>query len=1160
MKISISFFFCLLTVSMYGQNPVNPEDLLAGKDNVIPPSPTAASLGKFGGEPVNLSTGTANITIPLYTGQSRSLAIPLSLSYQTTGVRVEEIASWVGLGWALSAGGVISRTVRGLPDESSKGYYNANLPADCYFPPDCQNFIDGGWDAHADLFYFSLPGRSGKIVFPENGSESDGKVIPYENLQVKRYVVNNGQGFFWYFKITDEAGTIYTFSDANGRAIEQTFSESSCGDNPGAQSFDSSWYLTRIESAQGDDVITFKYASTNLQYDAMATQQKIYISGPSNCGEDQSFLCKNSIVILGERLDSIITEREILTFAANTTRLDIEGTDKKRLDALKVFTTGGTEIRRFELAYDYFPGSNQRLRLLSVQEKSPGIGPTKPPYLFTYNSTTLPDRNSYSIDHWGYYNHAVSNTRYIPTVDLGFTLYSGADREPNANYMQAGVLTKVTYPTGGFTEFEYEPHTYGYVGSTEVQQRTLTGSSGSVSKSTSVGLIPEQYNSMTFSINFDQTIKISYNCANTSGNPEFGASRLEVLRVSDGAGMASYHYNQQSITYLYLLAGSYEVRAYVSDPGDVSSATLWWYNENLSALYSKTASGLRIKTLTEHDGISSLHDVVKHYTYTTGSGQNLRSSGVANAEPQYVKSASFYVQGDVNISEDQFPHEEYECSQVILSSQTTLPLAYAPGSPIFYKEVTETLGNGDQGKTIYKFRTHPDGGGGIPGSTYRTARDYLRGKPTETGVYDKNNSLRRKMIHTYTDETSLSRNYSFVESLNIAYKENHALEDSNDIFYLNFYEVISQWSYISSTETVEYDSMGNELPTTIDYYYEEPQHIQVSRTEQTNSEGTIYKTERTYPADYDFSASSFDAHAQALKSLKDKHIHQPIIEQRVWQKKSNESNFSLINGQVVKYKIFQGTDIHPAESWKAEMTTPVSSVSFNPSEITPSGIFEIDNRYQPLVHFDNYDTYGNLIETHRESSPVRNSYLWGYDAQVPTAQTLHAAASEIAYTSFEGDEKGNWTYFGTSVSGGKTGSKSFTLTSQTVQRTGLPAGDYGVSFWSDGTGVTINGHSTAVYAVHTDKGGWSLFRYPVTLGANGSVVVTGSGKIDELRLHPADAQMTTYCYDELLRVQTVSDVNSQSVYYAYDDLGRLIEIKDQDGYIVQQYDYHYKND
>ncbi len=81
------------------------------------PSPTAASLGKFGDIPVNLYTGTPNIEIPLYTVHGRTLQLPITLRYHASGIKVEEIAGWVGLGWALDAGGVITRTVKGLPDD-----------------------------------------------------------------------------------------------------------------------------------------------------------------------------------------------------------------------------------------------------------------------------------------------------------------------------------------------------------------------------------------------------------------------------------------------------------------------------------------------------------------------------------------------------------------------------------------------------------------------------------------------------------------------------------------------------------------------------------------------------------------------------------------------------------------------------------------------------------------------------------------------------------------------------------------------------------------------------------------------------------------------------------------------------------------------------------
>ena len=62
------------------------------------PSPTAASLGKFGDIPVSLYTGTPNINIPLYEVRGRVLSLPITLSYQASGIKVDEIPGWVGMG------------------------------------------------------------------------------------------------------------------------------------------------------------------------------------------------------------------------------------------------------------------------------------------------------------------------------------------------------------------------------------------------------------------------------------------------------------------------------------------------------------------------------------------------------------------------------------------------------------------------------------------------------------------------------------------------------------------------------------------------------------------------------------------------------------------------------------------------------------------------------------------------------------------------------------------------------------------------------------------------------------------------------------------------------------------------------------------------------
>src|SRR5207253_8323864 len=53
---------------------------------VVPPSPTVASLGKYGDIPVSLYTGIPNITVPLYNIEYGDLSLPVSISYHSAGV------------------------------------------------------------------------------------------------------------------------------------------------------------------------------------------------------------------------------------------------------------------------------------------------------------------------------------------------------------------------------------------------------------------------------------------------------------------------------------------------------------------------------------------------------------------------------------------------------------------------------------------------------------------------------------------------------------------------------------------------------------------------------------------------------------------------------------------------------------------------------------------------------------------------------------------------------------------------------------------------------------------------------------------------------------------------------------------------------------------
>jgi hypothetical protein len=89
--------------------------------NVTPSSPEASSLGKYGEWTVSHYTGLPNISVPIYKLKQGNYELPVSLSYHAGGVKLDEVSSWVGTNWTLTAGGAITRTVVGLPDEMQGG-------------------------------------------------------------------------------------------------------------------------------------------------------------------------------------------------------------------------------------------------------------------------------------------------------------------------------------------------------------------------------------------------------------------------------------------------------------------------------------------------------------------------------------------------------------------------------------------------------------------------------------------------------------------------------------------------------------------------------------------------------------------------------------------------------------------------------------------------------------------------------------------------------------------------------------------------------------------------------------------------------------------------------------------------------------------------------
>jgi len=168
---TLLLYFCLIPLLVfqtgdgYAQLPVAPSR----------PSPNAIALGQYGEIPVSLFTGVPQIDVPIKTIGDAKINVPISLSYHSAGFRPDVHPSWVGLGWSLNSGGVITREVRGIADENNsisalnlvgRGYYfSYNELNKSAWETQKANEIENGIyiDREPDIFKFNFLGFSGEF-------------------------------------------------------------------------------------------------------------------------------------------------------------------------------------------------------------------------------------------------------------------------------------------------------------------------------------------------------------------------------------------------------------------------------------------------------------------------------------------------------------------------------------------------------------------------------------------------------------------------------------------------------------------------------------------------------------------------------------------------------------------------------------------------------------------------------------------------------------------------------------------------------------------------------------------------------------------------------------------------------------------------------------
>lgn len=1062
MQLKIPTLFLFVVMSFIGHAALAQNNYQL--PNIIPPSPTAVAFSRYGDIPVDISTGVPRIEIPLYTIKTARFEIPLSLSYHASGIKVEDISTFVGLGWVLNGMGLVSRTVVDKADDlafekvqyNSKAAYRAAVltattrSAKTRLAAELQaDFVER--DKSSDRFNFQLPGKGGG-AFRYDFITSECVVTPYQPVSISK--TENTEGKIAEFKIKDEAGNVYTFNKAY--ATNQSYQR--LDNSQIVYEANTSWYLTSIVSADGTDEITYEYhpfenAASIVNYNH-SVQWKTAYPCPGNVPSGGAGTPGGPI---DPGIDYHFTH-DSYSLWTNTTREPL----------LKKITSATAEIE-FEYASNRYDIADSQYRLSSIRISDRISGYKIREIVFENDSYFGGIFSNYDLD---------GNLMQDPVTDRSVRL-----KLSGITVKGKGDVVDQRYTFSYHNDTSMDPflppyHTPDYIRHRKpVFARDFWGYyNGKVGNE---GLIPSEF------LPCDPSYTIS--CTTIHG----------------GNRRPDHHY-----------AKAYLIKSIQYPTG---GQTVFEFEPNT---LGTTVGGFRIQRIVNSPLTSSSEgQTTKTYEYVLGKTVTIAEENFSYEQLGFYHWANVHCgdPGDWGV----IPTIVYAASSIHTQSSGFTSSVLSTGTPVVYTKVNVYNGNSEQnnGKTEYIY-TAPDQdlSNVIDEHEIIYAHRLLADQLLDNGSYQP--QLKYKRIYKIVDnaETLVSEQvntYEYVREddvhsagvqvIKIASEfVNDPLRDGSNAFYQYdipeaFQDNIGYMGYINTfvyadakalgkvlmlTKSEEKQFSGAEAITvTTKYVYDNPLHLQPTEQITYTSDGDVLRTVYKYPSD-------FSAADPACAEMINRNILTPVV------KKESYKGATHIESVKTNFAI-QGNLIVPV--------SVQSTVGSNPTETR--------------LRYHQYDESGNVLSVSADQD-VNYSYVWGYNRTYPIAQVVNADAKDIFHTSFE-DGQGQ-----VASPGGKTGKKIFNGTF-TRTLTGLTNGPYVFSYWqkSGSTWVlqsSIVNVTGSAFSISITGEIDEVRFYPA--GAQMTTYTYGP-LIGVTSQMDANGNITTYEYDAANRLKMIRDNN-----------------------------------
>ncbi len=1142
----------------------------------VPNSPEAAAFTKYGNTSINLYTGTPDINIPLYQINSGGISVPISLSYDAAGIKVDQISTWVGLGWNLNVGGMVTRQVMGVPDDAGlifnpyhpevraySDYIHEHGMGPKSYHDSAQDILPFfTWadritrkqaDFEPDLFPFHVNGLSGTFYIDLKTKQP--KCIEHPDLLIE--LIGDPVDLRGWI-ITDTSGMQYIFRETE--ITQNTYSGSTTTMFDGGTDLEytnryiSAWKLSLIKNLSNNETVNFEYTSkTRTEKEVLSREGSRtnipYTTNTCTQSETRNDMDINDYQIMSSDLREIRFKNNRVTFnRAEGFRKDYH--NKKALRSIKV-ATGPKKVTEIILYNDSYFGNptsadqvDSRLKLDSIS-----ISNYSKKYKFTYDRPHLvPSRDSKSVDFWGYYN-GKSNSTLIPamgrTNGFPYTL-TGGNRSVDQETTTIGTLTKIQYPTGGFTTY-----TYG------------------------LNKLPSTYTSNPIWVSDANTPSVGSGsplypgfCDDSPTNPRYASGSFIIKPGEEGtlvtieigySGDPNYDYGENTAQsyVVYKTREADQLHCVPADSYDCKAGPVLEYCENF--VYSNTANVVRAggynanKSITKvlagtlfddqgnvidsgpslspgayryymfnnhpkvtmHFGKERIeYKQIEHKNYLGG----LRVLKTTDyTEENAIALQKAYIYDDVSVTKDirldalgsyektsgvqhrdmeyysTYRTENYSNTEGNYGCAAIVRYAHNRSTPtpvdIGYSTVTELTYNGQEynGMKVYDFYNELEN---APNKQF-SKTELLNGKLIKERVYDKNYTLLQKKEYTYSQKGEHGTLDQKGFSYGISLSSDHTMRRARVFQYTDDGKAYYTYEhYLPSvipsffTQPGTYLKFGDNIPDyKVNYNTASTYWTRLEETKETHyKDGEALTTTTTY--------NYGNQHYAATSTRITKSDQEPTTTQMYYPKDLGLTTLLLQNriASPVTTKSYVTEDNTSYLVATAHQAYATYGNLYLPSKVqTAKGGDQLQDR----VVFTRYNEQGNPRElTKPDGTPV--VYIWGYWGQHPIAKIERATYDQVA--SYEAD--------------------LITLSNSDIDRT----------------------HGYA--------------------GSEGAL----RQALDNLRQALPNAMVSTYTYDPLIGVTSMTDPLGQTNYYTYDHMNRFGHAADIDNHVITKYNYNYKGE